>query len=151
MVTLGSTLEHYNHALSVAGAGTATPADQAFVGALYGHLLGRAAGAGEAAYWHNQVATQGREAAVLLLTAGDEYRADVIQDAYRSLLIRKTPASSAEVTSWLSLTRDPENPGLTGGPEGGRIFVRPRENIDQESIKVAFEQTEEFCTQRLRV
>jgi virginiamycin B lyase len=137
--------EYFNHAPAAAGLGNAKPTHQTFVQALFAQLLGRVAGAEEAAYWQSQVAAQGREAAVLLLTASDEYRTDFIQGAYRSLLHRQTPASQAEVNYWLSVTLPPQNPGLPGGPEGGRISVQSGGKLDQESLKIAFGQSEEFA------
>jgi streptogramin lyase len=137
--------EYYNYAPSVAFAGTKTPTDQAFVLALYRQLLDRDAGADEAAYWQTQVATRGREAAVLQLTAADEYRANVILDAYLLLLRRRPFVNAGEVAYWVSLTRAPQNSGLPGGPEGGPIAVPLGAKLDLESIKVLIEQTEEFA------
>ncbi len=109
------------HMLASPEYATHAVSDQDFVQALYMQLLGRAAGTNEPTYWQMQEGQVGREAAAVLFMGSGEYRTDLIQNAYQALLHRSTPASAGEVGYWLSL------------------------NLDSQSLKVAFEQTDEFA------
>jgi PKD repeat protein len=89
--------EFYARAQAPAGAGAA---DERFVQALYGLLLGRAAGASEAAGWAGALPALGRAGLAGALLASAEYRSGAVASYYRDLLHRA--ADPAGLAGWAS-------------------------------------------------
>ena len=117
---------YYNRAPLVPGVGGGSPTDTTFLQAVYENLLGHAASAADVASWLGQLQSQGdgvngRMAVVQRIEGSLEYRTDFIQDQYLNLLHRTGPASQPEVNYWLA------------------------QNLDGQSLQIAFEQTAEFA------
>lgn len=110
--------EYYDHAADLVGA--QRPLDASLVRALFLQLLGRFASDSDLTYWKSQLTAVGRAAMVQALQGTAEYRTIMIQAAY-STYLHRGPASSSEVNYWLG------------------------QNLDETSLCVAFELTQEFA------
>lgn len=77
--------------------------DQAWVAALYGDLLGRAAGPGEVAPWIGVIETAGRAGVVRAILGSDEFAARSVATFYQQYLGR--PVDESGLSSWLGLIK----------------------------------------------
>jgi hypothetical protein len=89
--------EFFDRAQTLGGAGGA---DERFVGALYGLLLGRPAGAAEVAGWLGALPALGRAGVAQAFLSSAEYRLDAVESDYGALLHR--PAEPAGLAAWSS-------------------------------------------------
>src|SRR5262249_26850880 len=76
--------------------------DADFVDALYSLLLARTPGTGELNLWLSLLPSQGRVGVAALIPQSAEYRGDVVQPLFTSLLHRTTPPSQTDVNVWVN-------------------------------------------------
>jgi len=107
--------EFFTHAQTLSATGTP---DQRFVQALYLLVLNRTGAMSEVAFWVNQLPQLGRQGVALAFLQSPEYRTDVVNGYYTTLLHR--PADGVGLAGWVS------------------------SNLDVGSVRIGFESSPEF-------
>jgi subtilisin-like proprotein convertase family protein/photosystem II stability/assembly factor-like uncharacterized protein len=97
--------EYYNRAPILPGIGGA-PSDSAYVMALYMQLLNRVPTPAEVSNWVAVIPTLGYQGVAYDFLVSAEYRSDVVESYYSTILQRPTLPSPAEVASWVDTSLD---------------------------------------------